>query len=67
MGRFMAEREGIRQKLGWIGKSTAAERLNPPPTEGSEHDQTVFEIFFEFFELKRLQPGPAHSAQTEVT
>ena len=39
-----------------------AARLNPPPPEGSERVQTVFEIFFEFlfefFELKESSQAP---------
>ena len=36
---------------------------NPPPPEGSERVRTEIEIFFEFFEFKRVQPGPAHSGR----
>ena len=35
-----------------------AERLNPPPPEGSERVWTDFEIVFEFFELKESSQGP---------
>ena len=35
-----------------------AARLNPPPPEGSERVQTVFEIVFEFFEIKELSQAP---------
>ena len=36
--------------------------VNPPPPEGSERVWMDFEIFFEFFEFKRVQPGPEQSA-----
>ena len=45
-----------------------AERLNPPPPEGSERVQIVFEIFFEFlfefFELKESSQGPRSPPQS---
>ena len=35
-----------------------AKRLNPPPPEGSERVWIVFEIVFEFFEIKELSQAP---------
>ena len=43
---------------GGKGAADCAERLNPPPPEGSERVWTDFEIFFEFFELKESSQGP---------
>ena len=41
-----------------LGQAECAERLNPPPPEGSERVWMDFEIFFEFFQFKRVKPGP---------
>ena len=52
-----------RKKKGGRAAVIPLGEVNPPPPEGSERVQIVFEKFFEFFEFKRVQPGPAHSSR----
>ena len=49
-------------RLNGPGPAECAKRLNPPPPEGSERVRMDFEIVFEILRIKRVLPGPAHSA-----
>ena len=56
-----------RMKKGGRAAVIPLGEVNPPPPEGSERVQTVFELVFRILRTQRVQPGPAHSAGTEVT